>query len=151
MRRSATMPLSGRWRRWPAGTAAGFCLLSNGVTHCVVKLHLNYLHLRTSVCYPPPPRFNPQSKKYLKNFRLPADVGRVFGCSPLFTGDSGVWPGCCTGAVGAAAGTRWAEFTPLKWGNMAWNLKRMYALKNLGHAQDRLIMEKAFVALAPEP
>ena len=28
-----------------------------------------------------------------------------------------MWPGCGAGALGGAAGARWAEFTPVKWGN----------------------------------
>ena len=48
----------------------------------------------------PPPRVNPQIKKYLKNFRPAAGVGRAFGYAPLLTGDSGVWPGCGAGPVG---------------------------------------------------
>ena len=68
-----------------------------------------------SVCYPPPPpRVNPQIKKNLKNFWPAADVGRAFGYAPLFTRDSGVWPGCGVGAVGGAAGARRVEFTPVK-------------------------------------
>ena len=68
----------------------------------------------------PPPRVNPQIKKYLKNFRPAADGGRAFGYSPLFTRGSGGFGRVArvrSGRAGRRAGARWAEFTPVKWAN----------------------------------